>query len=95
MADPKNIPCTYIVRCADDTLYTGWTNGLEERIEAHNQGIGAKYTRGRGPVTLVYVEYFSDKIDAMKRETEIKRCSRKTKIKIIALECNQLNTNNR
>ena len=62
----------YILRCSDDTLYTGWTNDLEKRIKAHSNGTGAKYTRGRGPVELVYFEEFDDKKDAMKREYEIK-----------------------
>ena len=63
----------YILRCSDDTLYTGWTNDLEKRIKAHSNGTGAKYTRGRGPVELVYFEEFDDKKDAMKREYEIKK----------------------
>ena len=65
----------YILRCSDDTLYTGWTNDLEKRIKAHSNGTGAKYTRGRGPVELVYFEEFDDKKDAMKREYEIKKLS--------------------
>lgn len=66
----------YILRCSDDTLYTGWTNDLEKRIKAHSNGTGAKYTRGRGPVELVYFEEFDDKKEAMKREYEIKKYSR-------------------
>ena len=62
----------YILKCRDNTLYTGWTNNLEKRINSHRQGKGAKYTRGRGPLTLVYIENFDNKIDAMKREAEIK-----------------------
>ena len=54
----------YIVRCSDDTLYTGWTNHLEERIEAHNRGKGARYTRSRRPVELVYFESFATKEEA-------------------------------
>ena len=69
----------YILRCSDDTLYTGWTNDLEKRIKAHSNGTGAKYTRGRGPVELAYFEEFDDKKDAMKREYEIKKYSRSKK----------------
>ena len=73
----------YIVRCSDNTLYTGWTNNLEKRIEAHSNGTGAKYTRGRGPVKLVYFEEFFDKKDAMKREYEIKKYSKSKKEDLI------------
>ena len=69
----------YILRCSDNTLYTGWTNDLEKRIKAHSNGTGAKYTRGRGPLELVYFEEFDDKKDAMKREYEIKKYSRSKK----------------
>ena len=69
----------YILRCSDDTLYTVWTNDLEKRIKAHSNGTGAKYTRGRGPVELVYFEEFDDKKDAMKREYEIKKYTRSKK----------------
>lgn len=73
----------YIVECSDGTFYTGWTNNLDKRIEQHCNGTGAKYTRGRGPVTLVYHEEFNDKRDAMRREYEIKRYSRINKLKLI------------
>ena len=69
----------YIVRCADGTLYTGWTNNLDERIIAHNAGKGAKYTRHRLPVVLVYSEPFEDKSGAMKREREIKNMTKTQK----------------
>ena len=71
---------TYLVRCADGTLYCGWTNHLEERIKAHNAGKGAKYTKGRRPVELVYYETFATKQEAMKREAEVKRLNRERKI---------------
>lgn len=74
---------TYIVECRDGTLYTGWTNNLEKRIADHNNGKGAKYTRARGPVTLVYYETFEEKRQAMGREYEIKHLSRKEKKKLI------------
>lgn len=75
---------TYIVECSDHTLYTGWTNDLEKRIQAHNDGKGAKYTKTRRPVRLVYFETFSTKEEAMSREYRIKRLSRKEKEQLIA-----------
>lgn len=74
---------TYIVRCKDETLYCGWTNNLEKRIASHNQGTGAKYTRNRRPVELVYYEAFDTKEAAMRREYEIKQMSRNQKIALI------------
>ncbi len=71
---------TYLLRCADGSLYCGWTNHLEERVQAHNEGRGAKYTRGRRPVELVYYEAFATKQEAMRREWEIKRLTRKQKL---------------
>ena len=73
----------YIIKCKDNSLYTGWTNNLEHRFKAHTDGKGAKYTRGRGPLELVYFEEFEDKIEAMKREYEIKKMSRKNKLEMI------------
>lgn len=75
---------TYIAECSDHTLYTGWTNDLEKRIEAHNTGKGAKYTKTRRPVRLVYFETFATKEEAMSREYHIKRMSRQEKIKLIS-----------
>lgn len=74
---------TYILRCSDDTLYTGWTNNLEKRIDAHNKGKGAKYTKARLPVILAYYEAFSTKEEAMRREWEIKQMPRKEKDKLV------------
>lgn len=74
---------TYIVKCSDGTFYTGWTNDLTRRMEAHNQGRGAKYTKARRPVTLIYYETFETKDEAMKREYAIKRLSRKEKEELI------------
>lgn len=74
---------TYIVECSDGTLYTGWTNNLEKRMEAHNAGKGAKYTKTRRPVKLVYQEQFETKEEAMSREYQIKQLSRKEKFKLI------------
>ena len=75
---------TYMVKCKDNTYYTGWTTDLERRIEAHNSGKGAKYTRGRRPVRLVYYESFETKEAAMRREWEIKQLNRKEKEKLDA-----------
>jgi putative endonuclease len=74
---------TYIVECADGTLYCGWTNDLEHRIAAHNEGKGAKYTKSRLPVKLVYFETFDTKEEAMKREYRIKQLTRAQKEKLI------------
>ncbi len=73
----------YILRCADDSLYTGWTNNIERRLKAHEEGKGGKYTRGRLPVKLVYVEEYNDRISAQKREYEIKQMKRADKLKLI------------
>lgn len=70
---------TYILKCADGTYYTGWTTDLAQRLKAHNQGTGAKYTRARLPVTLAYAELHETKSEAMKREAAIKKLSRKEK----------------
>lgn len=74
---------TYIVECRDKSLYTGWTTDLKKRIAAHNAGTGAKYTKSRRPVKLVYSEEFETKEKAMKREYAIKHMSRSEKLKLI------------
>lgn len=74
---------TYIVRCKDDTLYCGWTNNLEKRIASHNAGTGAKYTKNRRPVELVYYETFDTKEEAMSREYAIKQMTREQKLNLI------------
>lgn len=74
---------TYIVECADGTLYTGWTLDVEKRVIAHNQKLGAKYTRIRTPVRLVYKEKFPNKELAQKREYAIKQLSRQAKLDLI------------
>ena len=81
--DNREVNYTYIIECSDGSLYTGWTNNLEKRIEAHNNGSGAKYTRNRRPVELVYAESFESKNEAMSREWHIKRMSREDKLKLI------------
>ncbi len=75
---------TYIVRCKDGSLYTGWTNDLEKRIKAHNDGTGAKYTKTRRPVELVYYEEHETKVAAMKREYEIKHLPKNKKEELVA-----------
>ncbi len=77
---------TYLLRCADGTFYTGWTNDLEKRLQAHNDGTGAKYTRGRGPVELVYFETYGSREEAMKREAEIKKMTRVQKERMLSAE---------
>ena len=67
---------TYMLECKDGTYYIGYTNDLEKRIKAHNEGKGAKYTKGRGPVKLVYYEEYEDKNTAMRREWEMKQLTR-------------------
>lgn len=74
---------TYIVRCRDGSLYTGWTNNLEKRIKDHNAGNGAKYTKSRRPVVLAYYEQFATKAEAMHREWEIKQLKRPEKLLLI------------
>lgn len=81
---------TYILRCSDDTLYTGWTNNLENRIRCHNEKKGAKYTKTRTPVTLVYYETFDTKQEAQKREYAIKKMTRQAKLLLIASEDNPI-----
>ncbi|HET9589544.1 MAG TPA: GIY-YIG nuclease family protein [Anaerolineales bacterium] len=73
----------YIVECADGTYYTGWTVDLEKRVAVHNKGRGARYTRTRCPVRLVYVEELPDRKSAMKREIAIKKMERERKRKLI------------
>ncbi len=74
---------TYILSCADGTLYTGWTNDLDRRLAAHNAGRGGKYTRSRLPVTLVYYEEHETKQEAMSREWAIKHLTRGQKLGLI------------
>ena len=73
----------YILRCGDDTLYTGITDDVEKRLAAHRAGKGAKYTRGRGPLELVYTEEVEDKSAALKREIAIKKMSRREKLAMV------------
>lgn len=88
---------TYMVECRDGSFYTGWTMHLKERMKCHNRGKGAKYTRSRLPVKLVYYEVFSTKKEAMQREYAIKQLKRKDKLMLLAersetvrLNCEQI-----
>ena len=73
----------YMVECADGTFYTGWSTDPERRVKTHNTGKGAKYTKTRRPVKLIYVEELADKSSALKRERAIKKLSRKEKEKLV------------
>lgn len=73
----------YLLQCSDNTLYCGYTTDLKKRIQTHNNKNGAKYTRSRTPVKLVYFEEFSNKSDALKRECSIKKLSKLQKNKLI------------
>ena len=74
---------TYLLECSDHSFYCGWTNDLDKRVMAHNSGNGAKYTKSRRPVVLVYYEIYETKEAAMKREAAIKRMSRREKERLI------------
>jgi putative endonuclease len=80
----------YILRCADGTLYSGWTNDLDARVRAHNSGKGAKYTRARRPVELIYSESFETKSSAMKREAEFKKLSHSEKLRLAGTKPKQI-----
>jgi UPF0213 protein CPE1444 len=82
-----------MIRCKYGSLYTGWTNNLEKRFRNHCEGKGAKYTRGRGPLELVYYEVFEDKKDAMKREYAIKQLKKSEKEKLINYKSDKNLTN--
>lgn len=81
---PKARWTVYIVRCADNSFYTGYTGDLEKRLAAHNGGKGAKYTASRRPVELVYTESFKDRFEAMKREYRIKCMTRAMKLALLS-----------
>ncbi|SJZ86868.1 GIY-YIG nuclease family protein [Anaerorhabdus furcosa] len=81
----------YILECGNGSFYTGWTNHLEHRVQVHNEGKGAKYTKAHLPVKLVYVEEFEDKSEALRREYEIKQLTRSEKLMLIS--ANNLKSN--
>ncbi|MGZ4161231.1 MAG: GIY-YIG nuclease family protein [Neobacillus sp.] len=76
----------YVLTCTDGSFYGGYTNNLERRIRLHNEGKGAKYTRGRGPVKLTYYRSFDNKSDALKAEYQFKQLSRKKKMEFLIRE---------
>ncbi len=80
----------YILECADDSLYTGWTDNLDKRVKLHNSGRGAKYTRSRLPIKLVYAQTVADKSEALRREYAIKKLARKQKLELICSDTNIL-----
>jgi putative endonuclease len=75
--------CCYIVICGDNTLYCGYSNDVKKRVSNHNKGVGAKYTKTRLPVKLVYSECFDTKSEAMKKEYQIKQLTRQQKLNLI------------
>lgn len=79
-----------MLRCGDGTLYTGWTNDFERRLAAHRSGKGAKYTKGRGPLTPAYIEYMPDRSSAAKREAAIKKLTLQKKRLLIDSPLNAL-----
>lgn len=83
---------TYLLRCRDGSLYCGYTDDLNRRLKAHNEGKGAKYTRAHGPCELVYFEEYENKCDAMSREYEIKQLRKAEKEKLIMEkgDCNDI-----
>jgi putative endonuclease len=82
--DPPRRSFTYIALCGDGTLYTGWTYDVTRRLRLHNEGKGAKYTKRRRPVLLLYCEAFESKAEAMRREAQIKKLTRGQKLSLIA-----------
>jgi len=80
------VPFVYIVRCADGTLYTGWTTDVARRVAQHNAGRGARYTRIHRPVVLVYREEAPDRSTAMRREVAIKKLDRERKERLVELQ---------
>ena len=82
------MPFVYLLACADGTFYTGWTTDLERRVKEHNAGRGARYTRARRPVKLVYFEEAADQSVAHRREFVIRRLSRSEKLALIHQQTN-------
>ncbi len=80
------MPFVYILRCADGSLYTGWTTDVPRRVAQHNAGAGGRYTRAHRPVTLVYTEETADRAAAMRREAAIKRSAREAKERLISAQ---------
>ncbi len=83
------MPTVYLVECYDGSFYTGWTTNLEKRIETHNKGLGARYTRSRIPVELRYAEEVPDKSTALKREYQIRKMKRIQKLALSEVYSNR------
>jgi putative endonuclease len=83
---PASVHSVYVLRCADDSYYTGYTTDVERRVAEHDAGEGAKYTRGRTPVELVHVERFDSRSAAMSREHEVKSLSRAAKERLVGAD---------
>jgi len=77
------VPCVYLLRCADDSLYCGWTTDIERRLAAHQSGTASRYTRSRRPVELAFVCSVPDRSAALREEARIKRLSRAAKVRLI------------
>ncbi len=77
------VACVYLLRCADDTLYCGWTSDVQRRLAAHRSGTASRYTRGRRPIELAVVISVADRSAALREEARIKRLSRAAKIRLI------------
>ena len=92
MTGEEKQPVVYMLRCADGTLYTGWTNDIAKRLAAHNAGTAAKYTKYRRPVALAYLEPCGDKNSALRREAAIKKLSKITKEHMAAAWAESSNT---
>ena len=88
--DQQNKHYFYVVRCKDDTLYAGYTNHLQKRIDTHNAGKGAKYTKARLPVECIYHEVFDSKTEAMRAEYAFKQLTRKQKLDYIRSNSNEI-----
>jgi len=89
MFDRRNQYFVYIVECRNGTYYTGYTNGLERRLKEHDRGTGAKYLRGKGPVTLVYAKEFKYYKNALRAERNLKKMTRKRKEELIRIYANR------
>lgn len=85
----------YILKCKDRTLYTGYTVNIKRRIKQHEQGKGAKYTRGRGPFKVVYLKKFNTQKEALRKEYQIKQLSRKEKLQLIERERRETDANSK
>lgn len=89
---PKEKVYVYMLRCKNNSLYTGWTTNLERRVREHNKGTGSKYVRANRPVELVYFEEMNDRVEAAKREYQIKQLSKDEKELLVSQQGSKLRT---